>query len=125
LSIYKTRVFNRWASKEGLTDSALCHAVHEMQEGLFDADLGGGLFKKRVAKQGQGKRGGYRTLLATNRGDKWFFLFGFPKNERDNIGKDDERALKVLAEQSLSYAPAAISKLMSAGELFEVICNET
>ena len=96
-----------------------------MQDGLFDADLGGGLFKKRVAKQGQGKRGGYRTLLATNRGDKWFFLFGFPKNERDNIGKDDERALKVLAEQSLSYAPAAISKLMSAGELFEVICNET
>ena len=80
MEIYKTRIFHRWANDEGLTDAAICDAVKEMNNGLFDADLGGGLFKKRIAKQGKGKSGGFRTLLATNRGDKWFFIFGFQKN---------------------------------------------
>ena len=72
MKIYKTRVFHRWADDEGLTDTSICAAVKEMKDGLFDADLGGGLFKKRIAKQGKGKSGGFRTLLATNRGDSGF-----------------------------------------------------
>jgi hypothetical protein len=83
--IYKTRWFNRWARKQGLGNFSLCTAVREMVEGLYDADLGGGLFKKRIARPGQGKRSGFRTLVVTNRGDQWFFVFGFPKNERNNI----------------------------------------
>ena len=73
-----------------------------MAAGLVDADLGGGLFKKRVARPGQGKSGGFRTLVATNRGDRWVFAFGFPKNERSNIDKDEEEALKKLATHLLS-----------------------
>ena len=96
-----------------------------MQDGLFDADLGGGLFKKRVAKQGQGKRGGYRTLLATNRGDKWFFMFGFAKNERDNIDNDEERALKLYGNQLLAYTKTALDQLAKDGKLIQVTCNET
>ncbi len=124
MEIYKTRVFHRWANDEGLTDAAICDAVKEMNNGLFDADLSGGLFKKRIAKQGKGKSGGFRTLLATNRGDKWFFIFGFQKNERSNIDKDEKEALKKLASQLLSYNNELLNKAITAKELTEVICNE-
>lgn len=77
MAIYKTKVFERWSSKEELSDKALCKAVQEMKVGLFDADLGGGLFKKRIARQGKGKSGGYRTLVATNKGDQWFFVCNY------------------------------------------------
>ena len=64
LKIYKTQVFNKWSRKEGVTDTCLREAIDEMLRGLIDADLGGGLVKKRIAKSGQGKRGSYRVLLA-------------------------------------------------------------
>ncbi len=124
MKIYKTRVFHRWADDEGLADTSICAAVKEMKDGLFDADLGGGLFKKRIAKQGKGKSGGFRTLLATNRGEKWFFIFGFPKNERSNIDKDEKEALKKLANQLLLYNNELLNKAIKAKELIEVICNE-
>lgn len=68
-----------------MSDAALCAAVSEMAQGLIDADLGGTLVKKRVALPGRGKSGGARTLVATNKGNRWFFLFGFEKNERGNV----------------------------------------
>jgi hypothetical protein len=77
--IYKTRWFDRWARKQDLNDLSLCKAVEEMVAGLYDADLGSGLFKKRIARPGQGKRSGFRTLIATNQEDRWFFVFSFPK----------------------------------------------
>jgi hypothetical protein len=73
--IFKTRHFNRWARKANLPDSPLCQAVTEIRQGLIDADLGGGIIKKRVALPGHGKRGSTRTLLATNRNDRWVFVF--------------------------------------------------
>ncbi len=124
MNIYKTRIFDRWANDEGLTNASLCNAVNEMKNGLFDADLGGGLFKKRVAKQGQGKSGGFRTLLATNRDDKWFFMFGFQKNQRSNIDKDEKEALKKLANELLSYTNEDLNKAITAKALTEVICYE-
>ena len=71
--------------KTELTESALCLAVTEMSNGLIDADLGSGVLKKRVAMPGRGKSGSARTLLATNRASRWFFAFGFEKNERANV----------------------------------------
>lgn len=70
MAIYKTRWFDRWARKQGLTSAALCTAIQEMASGLYEADLGGGLLKKRIARQGQGKSGGYRTMVATHKGDR-------------------------------------------------------
>ncbi|WP_219892083.1 type II toxin-antitoxin system RelE/ParE family toxin [Chamaesiphon polymorphus] len=69
IEVYKTRWFERWARKQGLEDTSLCTAVREMLAGLYDADLGGGLVKKRIARPGKGKSGGFRTLIATNKGD--------------------------------------------------------
>ncbi len=102
-----------------------------MTEGLYDADLGNGLLKKRIARSGQGKRSGFRTLVATNKGNRWIFLFGFPKNERSNIDKDEEVALKLLAAYLLTCLPAyllsltaqALDKAQHAGELMEVNCD--
>ena len=78
MAVYKTRWFDRWANKQGLTESYLCVAVREMTAGLYDADLGHGLLKKRIARPGQGKRGSFRTLVASNKENRWFFLYGFP-----------------------------------------------
>ncbi len=123
MEIYKNRWFDRWARKQGLTSSSLCAAVREMAAGLYDADLGGGLLKKRVARPGQGKSGGFRTLVATNKGARWVFVFGFPKNERSNIDKDEEQALKTLAAHLLSLTTQALDKAQRAGELIEVDCD--
>ncbi len=123
MTIYKTRWFDRWARKQELSTRALCEAVREMQAGLYEADLGGGLLKKRIARPGQGKSGGYRTLVATNKGGKWFFVFGFPKNVRSNIDKDEEDSLKKLASHLLSLSPPALVTAQRAGELMEVNCD--
>ena len=100
--VFKTRHFSRWMRKTELTDSALCSAVAEMAQGLIDADLGGGVVKKRVGLAGRGKRGGARTLVATNKGNRWFFVFGFGKNDRANIGADELEALQDLAHDLLA-----------------------
>ena len=72
-----------------------------MAHGLIDADLGGGVVKKRVGLTGRGKRGGARTLVATNRGGRWFFVYGFAKNDRANIADDELEVLQGIAEQLL------------------------
>ena len=120
MAIYKTRWFDRWARKQGLDAAVLKQAVQEMTAGLYEADLGGGLLKKRIARPGQGKSGGFRTLVATNKANRWVFVFGFPKNERSNIDKDEAEALKTLAAHLLSLTPQALGKAQGAGELMEV-----
>ena len=84
--------------------------------GLYEADLGGGLLKKRIARPGQGKSGGYRTLVATNKRGRWFFVFGFPKDVRSNIDEDEEEALKKLAPHLLFLPPPALITAQRAGE---------
>jgi hypothetical protein len=123
MEIYKTRWFDRWARKQGLSTSSLCSAVREMAAGLYDADLGGGLLKKRIARPGKGKSGGFRTLVATNKDTRWVFVFGFPKNERSNIDKVEEEALKKLASNLLLLTPRDLEKAKLAEELIEVICD--
>lgn len=123
MAVYKTRWFDRWARKQGLTAPSLCAAVREMMAGLYDADLGGGVLKKRITRVGEGKRGGFRTVVATNKGTRWVFLFGFPKNERSNIDKNEEEALKKLAAEVLSLTAQALGKAQRAGELMEVDCD--
>lgn len=118
--ILKTRGFQRWAKKVGLLDEALSVAVSEMAEGLFDADLGGGVVKKRVALPGQGKRGSTRTLLATNRNDRWIFIFGFEKNKRANISSQELASLRMLAEDLLALDSVQIVKAIDSGALLEV-----
>jgi hypothetical protein len=120
--VFKTRSFARWSSKANLVDAALCAAVEEMSSGLIDADLGGGLVKKRVAMPGRGKRGGARTLLATNKASRWFFMFGFEKNERDTIDARELEALQSLAKNYLSLTSSQLAEALQAN-VFQEICH--
>jgi hypothetical protein len=124
MRVFKTKVFSRWARREGLADQSLCEAVSEMLQGLVDAQLGGGVVKKRVARAGQGKSGSYRTILATNLRDRWFFMFGFAKNERDNVGDDELKMLKQLAAALLGMDTPAIAEAKKRSELVEVDCGK-
>jgi hypothetical protein len=83
--VFMTRHFSRWLSKTDLSVEALCKAIEEMERGLVDANLGGGIMKKRVALRGRGKRGSARTLVATNNLNRWFFLFGFETSETISV----------------------------------------
>jgi len=121
--IFRTRYFSRWMRKAKLADQALCLAVSEMENGLIDADLGGGVVKKRIALPGRGKSGSSRTLVATNKGSKWFFLFGFEKNERANITIEELEALKELAKQLLDRTQDQLDEAILDGSLQE-ICHD-
>lgn len=120
MSIHKTRTFARWMKREGLADGDLREAVTEMQAGLIDARLGGGLFKKRVARSGEGKRGGYRVLVASDLGERWVFLFGFAKNERENIDNEELRLMKRIAAAWLEMSGPMLRRAVVAGELVEI-----
>ncbi len=90
--VFKTRHFDRWARKTQLADDVLCDAVAEIELSQIYADLGGGLVKKRAALPGRGRSGSTRVLLATNRTDRWLFVFGFEKAQLGNISDQLERA---------------------------------
>lgn len=121
--VFKTRYFSRWMRKTELTNSALCEAVIEMVQGLVDADLGGGVVKKRVALPGRGKSGGARTLVATNKGTRWFFVFGFEKNDRANISVQELEALQDLAQDLLARTGTQLDLAVQESAL-EEICHD-
>ncbi|WP_441623740.1 MULTISPECIES: type II toxin-antitoxin system RelE/ParE family toxin [unclassified Cupriavidus] len=111
----------QWAAKEGVTDAVLRVAVAEMAQGLVEADLGGHVYKKRVGLPGRGKRGGARTLLAFRIGDRAVFLYGYAKNERDNIDAQELKALKRLAAEVLGWTEAQLDVALAQGKLIEVV----
>ena len=114
----------RFAKKAGIGDVALCEAVRDAERGLIAADLGGGVIKQRIARIGRGKSGGSRTLIVFRAGARAFFVHGFAKNEKDNIGQDELSALKKLASALLAYDDKAIFRVIASGTLAEVICDE-
>ena len=118
--IFRTKTFTRWMGKTDVTDASLSKAISEMEQGLVDADLGGCLFKKRVALIGQGKRGGARTIVASKLNDRWFFLYGFLKNERDNINSIELKALQGVAKEFLELSDVHLKKALATHEIIEV-----
>ena len=119
MEVWKTREFARFAHREGIQDAQLCKAVERAQSGLVDADLGGGLIKQRIARRGQGHRGGYRTLMVFRAGQRTVFLYGFAKNERDNIGVNELLFWRRVAGAFLTMDPATFDALVGTGEMME------
>ena len=124
MTVFKRRDFARWQASERLPDAALCKAVQEMEAGLVDADLGGFLYKKRVARPGGGKSGGYRTLLSTRIGSSYVFLHGFPKSNKANITQDERKALQFAGKVFLELSAENLAKALESGVLLEVCCDE-
>ena len=120
LQVFATKTFTRWMRKNKVTQEDLLYATQEMVNGLFDADLGGYVVKKRLALHGRGKSSGARTIVATKFVERWFFLFGFEKNERSNIDSDELKSLQQLALTLLSFEPSQLANAVIAGELIEL-----
>ena len=118
--VFKTRHFQRRMRTTELTEAVLCKAVQEMAAGLIDADLGGGVLKKRVGLAGRGKCGGLRTLVATNRGNRWFFVFGFEKNERANVSDEELEGLQLIAADLLARTGPQLAEAIADGALQEI-----
>lgn len=118
--VLKTKRFHRWARKAGLTDGTLITAVTEAESGLLDANLGGGVVKLRVPQPGQGKRGSTRTLLATNFADRWVFIFGYEKHEKDNISPKELTALQNYSADLLSLTTEQLDDAVAEKILVEV-----
>lgn len=118
--IYKTKVFQRKFKKSGLSDANLVDACKDMEKGLVSADYGGHLYKQRIAREGQGKSGGYRTMIGAKLGDKYFFLYLFDKGSKGNIDDKEEVALKKLAELYLNKAQDWLDERLEDGQLILV-----
>ncbi len=122
--VFKTRHFSRWMRRSPLTDIALCTAIAEMAAGLVDADLGGGVFKKRVALPGRGKSGSARTLVTTRKAERWFFVFGFEKNERANITPSELEAVQRIGADLLGLTDDRLAAHLVCGAITE-ICDDS
>ena len=118
--VFKTKWFQRFARKEKLAEASLLEAVDRAEEGLVDADLGGGVIKQRIARPGQGRSGGYRSIVLFRRGERAVFIYGFAKSERDNIRPDEEKEFKEAAKYVLALTEKQLRELVREGDFVEV-----
>lgn len=120
MSVYVTKEFARFARKAGLADAKLLQAAQDVAAGHYDADLGGGVFKQRVAREGSGKSAGVRTIILFRVGSHSFFAHGFAKSDKPNVSAKELKALKRLADVLLRFSDEQIGAALAAGELIEV-----
>ena len=120
MRVFKTKPFTRFADHEGIGDRTLWNAARRAEEGVIDADLGGGVLKLRLARQGQGKSGGYRSIVIFRRGSVAFFVYGFAKKDRSNIRTDELRAFRTLAAEMLKLDDKALVAAMQVGAITEI-----
>ena len=118
--IFKTRWVAHFSRRERIEDRSLLEAILRAERGIIDADLGGGIIKQRVARPGQGRSGGFRMLVAYRAGDRAVFLYGFAKNERDNIGPDELLSLREIGAAWLAAETRRITTAIAEGVLEEV-----
>ena len=120
IRIFKTKWFDRFTRKERIAAAAIRNAIVRAENGQVDADLGGGVVKQRVARPGQGRSGGYRTLVLLKAGDRAVFAYGFAKSDRGNIRDDELSALRALAVELLEYDDEELEQALETGSLIEV-----
>lgn len=120
MQIFKTRWFARFARREGIEDQSLRAAIERAEQGLIDADLGGGLIKQRVARRGSGRSSGYRMIVGYRVKDRAIFLFGFAKNTRVNLEDDELLSLREKAAIWLATSGAKLQNELEAGNLQEI-----
>jgi hypothetical protein len=94
---FKSKSFSRWARRENIADPSLADALERIEKGLADADIGSGVFKQRVSRPGEGRSGGYRTIILLRLGHRAFFVHGFDKSSTTNIDDKQEKDFKRLA----------------------------
>ncbi|HFC7289474.1 TPA: type II toxin-antitoxin system RelE/ParE family toxin [Neisseria meningitidis] len=120
MRIFKNQWIMKFAKKHKISDSELLEAVERADNGLIDADLGGGVIKQRIARQGQGRSGGYRSLIFFRYGERAFFMTAFAKNDRENITDKELAELKKAAAIILAMTETDIEQAKSNGTFTEI-----
>lgn len=124
MRVFKDKWFTRFARRNDITDGDLCEAIRRAERGLIDADLGGSVIKQRIPRPNEGRSGGYRTIILFRTQERAFFVFGFAKNERDNISNTELREFRALAELYLGLTDKQLDTAVSREKLTEVNCGE-
>ena len=120
MRIFRNQWITKFAKKHKISDSELIEAVERANDGLIDADLGGGVIKQRIARQGQGRSGGYRSLIFFRYGERAFFMTAFAKNDRENITGKELAELKKAAAIILAMTETDIEQAKSNGTFTEI-----
>lgn len=120
MKVFQNAWFGRFARKEKISADALWDAVERAENGQVDADLGGGVIKQRIARPGESKSKGYRSIILFRKGELSFFVYGFSKSEFGNIRADEEAQFKKMAKHVLSLTDAQLNKLVANGQFEEV-----
>ena len=123
MRVFKNAWFERFTRKHCIPDKALLEAIERVRKGQIDVDLGGGVIKQRVARKGQGKSGGFRTVILYNAAGRAFFVYGFAKSERDNIEDDEEVQFKKAATPVLGLTDEQLAELIGKNQFSEVYEN--
>ena len=120
MRIFANRWFARFADKQNIGDDDLREAVSRAERGLIDADLGGGVIKQRIARKGQGKSGGFRSVILFRQGERAFFVYAFAKSDRDNIDQSELSTYKTAAAVYLNYTDDELALFLKQGTLMEI-----
>lgn len=121
MRLFKVKWFVKFAKRERIRDKSLKEAVARALRGLVDADLGGRVIKQRFARDGQGKSGGHRMIIALQTDERAIFLYGFAKSDRDNIDDDELETLKEIAAAWLKADESKIEAALADGLLTEIV----
>jgi hypothetical protein len=119
--IFKYPRFNRFVGKEGITDAELQEMVKQLEAEQADADLGGNVYKVRIARHGKGKAGGYRIIVYFKNEFRTFFVYGFTKSDRKNIDERELRAFKSDAKDQFALTDEQIATRLKNGTLIEIL----
>ena len=120
MRIFKNIWFVRFARDQKISDSALRDAVRRAESGQVDGNLGGGVVKQRIARMGQGKSRGFRTILLYRAGQRAFFVYGFTKSDRASLREDEEEQFKKMARHVLGLSDEQLNGLIAKGKLEEI-----
>lgn len=120
MRIFKNTWFTRYADKEGISDNELREAVKQLEAGQADANLGGNVYKVRVARSGEGKSGGHRVIVLFRSGERTFYMYGFAKSKRGNINEKEARNFKEIAKEYFSMTVKQLEKEVKHGKLIEL-----
>ena len=121
MRVFKNTWFNRFAGKEDITDNELKEIVNQLGKGQYDANLGGDVYKMRVARSGEGKSGGFRVIVLFRNKERTFFVYGFAKSGQDNISKKELKMLKEVAKEYFMMIPNQLEKRIKSGRLIEIL----
>jgi hypothetical protein len=124
MRVYRMKTFRRFQRKEGIGDDELREEIRRAERGLVDAELGGGIIKLRIARRGQGRSAGYRVLIAYRASARAVFLYGFAKNEKDNIADDELNALRQIAADLLRASHDDLERMIRDDRLTELDYDE-